>query len=70
MRTRGPPEPGMDPWRRPRRPERAYMDILKPITRTVRRSVSRLEIDDDVLGREPELGSLPHALSFMPALAL
>ena len=40
--------PSSRPPMRPKRPERAYMDILKNVPRTVLRSASHLEIDDDV----------------------
>ena len=52
---------------RPRRPERAYMDIWKNVTRTVPRSVSHLESDANVPGHAHELGLSRHAMS---ALAL
>ena len=52
---------------RPKRPERAWMDIFKNATRTIVRSVSHLEMDDNVPGREREPGRPRHA---MPALAL
>ena len=47
---------------RPRRPERAYMDILQDVRRTILRSVSPFEIDGDVLGRELEPGRPRHAM--------
>ena len=52
---------------RPKRPERAYMNILQNVTRIILRSVSHLEMNDIVPGCEHELGGPRHAL---PALAL
>ena len=52
---------------RPKRPERAYMNILQNATRTILRPVSHLEMDDTVPGCEHELGGPRYAL---PALAL
>ena len=51
----------------PKRPERAYLDILKHVTRTLVRSVSPLKIDDDVPGRESELSHPRHARSVISA---
>ena len=55
---------------RPKRPERAYMNILQNVTRTILRSVLHLEMDDTVPGREHESGRPRHAPSGMPTLAL
>lgn len=45
--------------------------LLKPETRTVRRSVWHFEVDGEVPCREPEPEpGRPHALSVMSALAL